>query len=186
MNQNLLYDSNTWGGEKKLIPVTNRIYWYPSVCEVKTREFGIPDNRSATACNSVSQEKWRGGVRGKVRAELMNNSHCSLNCCSVENKLYYVKGNWKTHHRKLFCAFDTHSSPTCKTYAKWVLFSAFQIFFMILRIIEQYSLLAGIITKLLFQLKFLVFYIISKKTSFSPWRSRQVLLASRPFFTLHF
>lgn len=128
MNQNLWCDSNTWCG-KKLIPVTNRIYWYPPVCEVKTREFRIPDKWSASAWNSVSQEKWRGGVRGKVRAELMNNSHCSLNCCSVENKLYYVKGNWKTHHRKLFCAFDTHSFPKCKKYAKRVLFSAFQIFY---------------------------------------------------------
>lgn len=114
--------------EKKLIPVTNRIYWYPSVHEIKTREFGIPDNWSATAYISVSQEKWRGVVGGKVRTELMHNSHCSLNCCSVKNKLHYVKGNWKTHHRKLFCAFDTHSFPTCKMYAKWVLFSPFQFF----------------------------------------------------------
>lgn len=86
-----------WG--KKLIPVTTRIYWHPSVCKIKTRELGIPDNWSATVCNSVSQGKWRGGAGGKVRAELMNNSHCALNCCWVKNKLYYVKGNWRTHHR---------------------------------------------------------------------------------------
>lgn len=148
--------------KKKLIPVTNRIYWYPSVCKIKTRELGIPDNWSATACNSVSQGKWRGGAGGKVRAELMNNSHCALNCCWVKNKLYYVKGNWRTHHRN----DSVLLTPTLFQHAKCMqnrFFPLLSKFFMVFRITEQYSLLAGIITKLLFQLEFLVFYIISKK-----------------------